>query len=402
MKGAGPARHDGGVHVRFVVFGLIVFGTATAQAEPRAVTLDEARAAVEKAPAQYAARMRTAASSAAVRGAGGWPATDVAIGTSRAARVVGTLAIPLPLTGAARGARGVARADADVARAEERVSAVDLRLEVTVAWLELYLAGQRAQLAAENVKRFTDVEHATEARRTAGDASTAEVTYASAQTARSRVDAETAEGAVVVAGTELAALLGWDETRALVAAGPLPVGDPHAPPSIADLDLVAYKTDAARAAVQDVVASSRPAFRIEMEVDALAPDDTPSDVKVLLGVEIPLFGRRGGRIDAARARVAAATAEADAERARLRANQSAALARWSVAQRRATAFIEELVPAQTRSTDLVRAAYTAGESDLSTMLQAERDLLAVQSERVEAEVDAARAWATLERLGGAP
>jgi outer membrane protein TolC len=139
-----------------------------------------------------------------------------------------------------------------------------------------------------------------------------------------------------------------------------------------------------------------------MEVDALPVDNGASDVKVLLGVELPLFGRRGARIAAARARVAAATAEADATRARIGAARTAAHTRWTVAQRRAAAFVDELVPAQTRSTDLVRAAYVAGELDLASVLQAERDLLTVESDRVEAEVDAARAWAALERVGGAP
>jgi outer membrane protein TolC len=91
---------------------------------------------------------------------------------------------------------------------------------------------------------------------------------------------------------------------------------------------------------------------------------------------------------------------ADAIHAQLSAELVAAQRRWDAARRRASSFGTKLVPAQERSTELVRKAYAAGEVDLSAVIQSERDLLDVRAEALAADLAAAEAWATLERAAG--
>ncbi|MCB9563759.1 MAG: efflux RND transporter periplasmic adaptor subunit [Kofleriaceae bacterium] len=157
-------------------------------AAPRAVTLDDVRAAAADAPARIAAHRRTLAAGADADAAGGWPATSVQVGTARSTnRLIAIAGVPLPVLGRGRAARGVARAEADVARAEETVGAVDLRLAVTLAWLALYRAEQAATLAADGAERMRALVDVAAARRDAGDASEADVVNATAQAARARL-----------------------------------------------------------------------------------------------------------------------------------------------------------------------------------------------------------------------
>lgn len=375
-------------------------------AAPRAVTLDDVRAAAADAPARIAAHRRTLAAGADADAAGGWPATSVQVGTARSTnRLIAIAGVPLPVLGRGRAARGVARAEADVARAEETVGAVDLRLAVTLAWLALYRAEQAATLAADGAERMRALVDVAAARRDAGDASEADVVNATAQAARARLAADDATRAVAIAGADLAGLLGWDADEALATAGGLPGGDVDAADAgeVPELRAQRRRVAAAAAAVDQARVEGRPELRLEVEVDAFEATGAPTDVLVSLAVDLPLFGRGARRVAAARARVAAEEATATALARQVSAEVTAARRRWDAATRRVRGLTDELVPAQERAAALTREAYREGEADLVTVIQTERDLLEVRGEQVDAEVDAAEAWADLERVaGGAP
>ncbi len=378
-----------------------------ALASPREVSLDDVRAAVDQAPAHVAAQRRTVAAFAEAEAAGPWPATTVSIGTAReSSRLVAVASIPLPLFGVARAIRRAARADAEVTRAEEPTTDVDLRGRATVAWLALYGAGQVAQVTQEGAERLDGLVEVTRARRDAGDASEADVVNAETQAARAHVEAEDAALSVGLAGTELAAVVGWAPAEELVATGPLPSEAPTDEGLASDL---AYHPElrvqeariaAAASAVSAARAASRPTLRVNLEVDTFDPNSGATNLLVDLTVDLPLWGRGRAREHAARARVSAEEAEANALRSQLAAELVAAQRRWAAGRRRAASFGTKLVPAQERSTELVRKAYAAGEVDLAAVIQSERDLLDVRAEALAAELAAAEAWATLERAAG--
>jgi len=387
-----------------VAAAVLVVWPVAATAAPRKVTLADVRAALTGAPERIAARQRAVAAEAEAAAAAGWPATSLTVQTAmHSARLVSIASLPLPILGVEQAARRSARARAAIARAEEGAAAAELRLRATTAWLALYRAGQLAAIAAATAERMASLERVASARRDAGDSSQADVVVASTQAARARVDAEDAARAQAAAAAELAAAIGWDPDAELVAAGPLPAGTAGAAASLdqhPELRAQRRRVDAAVAAVTEARAAARPGLRLEVEVDALDPGRAPTDVLVGLTVDLPLLGRRGAAVDAARVQVAAEEAQAAAVRARLAGGLVAAERRWAAASQRAASFRAELVPAQERSTELVRAAYQGGQSDLAAVIQAERDLLAVRGDAVEAELAAAQAWAEREHASG--
>src|SRR5678815_5223449 len=73
---------------------------ATSHAEPRAVTLQEALAAVPRAPGAAVSAHEVAAADALVAAAGAWPNPSVHVATNRlTARLVAGASLPLPVFG---------------------------------------------------------------------------------------------------------------------------------------------------------------------------------------------------------------------------------------------------------------------------------------------------------------
>lgn len=392
---------------------LVVLWFATpawATAAPRAVSLADVRTAVAKAPERIAAHHRTVTAAAEVEAAGAWPTTSLSLATARESpRLVAVASVPVPITGARRAARATARALAEVARAEADTIDLDLRLRATIAWLDLYGAGQTARIKMEASERLDALVVVTRARRDAGDASDAEVVNAEAQAARAHVEADDAARSEGIASAELAGLLGWDPSEALMTAGGLPTPD-SAPdtPSLRISRHPVLRVQEARvaeadAAIAEARAAGRPDVHVNFEVDTLDPRGAPTDVRVGLAVDLPFGGRGRARVHAAGARLRAEQAEADAVRSQLTAELVAAQRRWAAARQRATSFTTAIVPAQERSSDLVRKAYAAGEVELASVIQSERDLLDVRAESLAADIAAAEAWTALERaVGGNP
>lgn len=390
-----------------LVIVLLLARLPSATATPRAVSLDDVRTAVAQAPERIAAHRRTSTAAAEVEAAGPWPATSVSLGTARESpRLVAVASVPVPVSGAHRAARRTARALADVARAEADTVELDLRARATVAWLALYGAGQTARIKVQAAARFDALVQVTRARRDAGDASEADVVNAEAQAARARVDADDAALTQGIASAELAGMLGWDPSEALTAAGDLPKMEPG--PSRAGMGVSSHpalRAQEARIAEADAAiaasrAAGRPDLHLNFEVDTLVPGGGPTDVLVGVSVDLPLWGRGRARVNAARERLRAEQAEAEAVRSQLAAELVAAQRRWAAARQRATSFTTAIVPAQERSSDLVGKAYAAGEVELASVIQSERDLLDVRAEAVAADVAAAEAWAALERAAG--
>jgi outer membrane protein TolC len=377
----------------------------------REVTLAEALAAIAASPARRSASARTAASTAEVDAAGGWPRPSVGVATTRAtARVIASATLPLPIFGTLAAEVGEARAGLGVARAEEGGTGLELRRRVASSWIELARLDERAALAREAAARAADLERVASERFAAGDAARAEVVAASAAAARARAHRDASRIAAEAASADLAGELGWDPTRRLQAAGGLP--PLVEPPPLATLrararahpevGAAAARADVEGARFTHARRARLPGLAVEGEADVDDGTLPGNDYRVGVILEVPLFDGSVAAARAAEARWRAARAEREAVLRSVDAAVVAAYGRYRAAAERARPLHEEVLPGQHEAADLARAAYREGQVQVSAVLEAERSLLDVEGEALDAQADAAVARADLEWAAGGP
>ena len=393
---------------------LVVLGPpapALAQrASVRAVTLDEALKAAERAPDHLAAAAHAHATSAAVRSAGGLPPTTVTLGTSRLqAKLIAGAQFPLPLFGRSQAARDIARAERKVARADTGRVDLGLRHDVSLGWYELAWDQDLAKLAGAQAERAAQLAGVAHRRFEAGDAPRQDAVQAEAASARAAAAASSQRVQVDAASAGLAALIGWDPGLPVRAPGGLPTQFPRAP-SLDSLSArlgshpVMSTIDAQVAAAQArELATSReqwPLLSVGVETEALDPTLPGPDVRVTLNADVPLLGRRGAERDTA----AAERAAVEADRASLSNRAHGALVvayrRYQAAQEQARGLGRDVVPVAQDAARLAEVAYQQGQSGIVSVLDAQRSLGDVQREWVDARMAAAAALADLEYAAG--
>jgi outer membrane protein TolC len=379
------------------------------------VTLDQALAAADRAPAAQVGGHDIAAAEASVSAASAWPNPSLHVGTSRlTARLVASAALPLPVFGTVGAARHVAEAEAGVVRAEADLALRDLRHRVAVAWVEL--ARARADIDAQQVaaRQAAELVAIAEGRRAAGSGADVDVMVAIAARARADVAVQAAQRGEEAASAELAGLLGWDPGRRLRAEGPLVTGPGG------DLDVLhgrlrahpehlaaERRITAADATIDQLQVERWPGLALEGEIDyddiSITEGRTVwdrTDARIGVALDLPVFARIGDRARAARATAQAQRARLAALDADLGGRLAAAHARWHAATERLTALERDVLPAHDRAAALSMQAYREGARDLSSALVAERDLTAVRAEINDARVAAALAFAELAQAAG--
>jgi outer membrane protein TolC len=126
-------------------------------------------------------------------------------------------------------------------------------------------------------------------------------------------------------------------------------------------------------------------------------------VALSLSMKVPLWGGAyAAGENEARARGAAARARALDARNGLMAQVREHTARIRDAVRRVQVYDTTLIPQAQTAFESVVASYAAGRSSVSDLLLAERDLLALRSERYAAQADYATDLARLESVVGRP
>jgi cobalt-zinc-cadmium efflux system outer membrane protein len=379
------------------------------------VTLDQALAAADRAPAAQVGGYEVAASEASMAAASAWPNPSLHVGTSRlTARLVASAALPLPVFGTVGAAQRVAAAEARVVRAEAGLALRDLRHRVAVAWIEL--ARSRTEVDAQQIaaRQAAELVAIAEGRRAAGSGADVDVMVAAAARARAAVAARAAERGEEAASAELAGLLGWDPGRRLRAEGPLRTGPGGALDGLrgrlrAHPEHLAAerRISAADATIDQLQVERWPGLALEGEVDyddiSITEGRTAwdrTDARIGIALDLPVFARLGDRARAARATAQAQRARLAALDADLGGRLSAAHARWQAATERLAALERDVLPVHDRAAALSMQAYREGARDLSSALVAERDLTAVRAEINDARAAAARAFADLAQAAG--
>lgn len=118
-------------------------------------------------------------------------------------------------------------------------------------------------------------------------------------------------------------------------------------------------------------------------------------------MQVPLWGRAyAAGVKQARAEGAMMAAQAAASRDRGYAELEAALAEVDDSARRIKLYAGTLVPQAETALGALQGSYQAGRASLADVLMVERDLLELESARLEARAEHAVAWAELERVVG--
>lgn len=393
----------------------LAMGSAFAQspAEPPGSLLT-LKALFERAwklqPEAQSADLRRESAQAARNGASSWTAEPAALqlttktdrpGSNQGSREI-ELGVALPLWLPGERARKAALGDAEIKAMESRRLAAQLQLAATVreAWWTLQRTQTELGLAQDRLQSALQLAADVARRVRAGDMSRADQTQANGAAAQAEAAVAEATGARDAAQ---AALTVWGGPVAQADDGEPealpPVGPPADHPTIADWQ---NQADVARRTANLAAVQTR--ANSELTVAATRGREQSGErylQSFTVGVRVPL-----GSGDRARAKEAAARADAlDAEtrarneQNRLAADVAAAAARVRAAQAQHRAMTRHAALARdTRG--FIDKAFLLGEADWPTRLRVELEAVQAERQLARARIDAAAAISTLRQAMG--
>ena len=363
-------------------------------------------------PALAAAGLDAEAAGERAEQAGAWPNPEAFFkleGAPRdgdtwrgANRIVG-LSQTVPWTGRTGAERRVAAAAAERQVQSRELTARQVDSAVRTAFAEALHAREALVLAADGVAVARRLHDLVAERVDAGDAAMVDLRRARMELGAARADLVAARAADSNTLVRLATAAGVDPNEVSAVRGALVVDSsvPQLAELLDDLDS-APRLRIAGAAADERVAVVTRASRLRVPDIALeaglrsAPDGNSFDAG--LSFAVPLFDRGGARVRAARATAAAAEWRALGVRRELVAAVHEAHAALAVAVESAVLYDEVVVPEATAALLAAEAAYTAGDADLTGILQITRDWLAARMVRLDLLLAAARARASLSAL----
>lgn len=403
------------------VAALLVPGVAWAQADQRVTLAEALREARRAAPDLVVARARESVAHAEVGIAGVYPNPSAAIGTStQAAKLSGTVSIPLVILGQRGASMDAARADEATVALDTQVSWNDIRQAAVRAYAALWLAEGVASARRDSASIEATLELAVVQRVQIGSAPELDALRVHAEKLRADADVLEATAAVTAAGSDLGRWMGVTDGGALRASNDLDVPDATTP-----LNTLLARVDgnaSVRREQSDVHASEariarehalvRPNLSLDLGVDAYDPTllppgsasnaTPPLNYRGQLTFDLPIFNQRGSYVDRERA-------QGDVARARVRSAQVLASAELTAAYRtfeaataRQRTLAESVVPAAQSAAKATEEAYALGRAQLVAVLDAERALVDARVSALEAQAARANAWADVEHAVGTP
>jgi cobalt-zinc-cadmium efflux system outer membrane protein len=286
---------------------------------------------------------------------------------------------------------GVLRAQSLVQDAERQVVADTLR-----TYSDLLVSQERVNLAREILGVVRQVQDAAQ-KLFEGDA------VPQLDVFRAEVEVRKAENRLVVeertlgvAQRELALLIGRVVEEPLRALAPSPVlaqpkGDIDALRNEAfarrpDLNAALAAVKAGQAEV-DLVNAERflPELRVGLKYEAARDFDAVGQSGLLtLSIPLPLFNRRDGDLDRARAEVARQEAQVELARRRIEKEVSTAVQQVAASREIADRYVESILPQQERNFRLLREAYAIGEIRITDVFVGQREFIGDREAYLEA------------------
>lgn len=303
-----------------------------------------------------------------------------------------------------------------LAQAQQRLAAWDYearRLEVAALTAQRHVAviaaQQRVDLAERTLKLTEQTHEIATQRAQAGVAPTSERDKTLVRVAIERVTLDTARHKLAAARQALASTWGQSTASFRQAVGDLDVSLPV--PSVESL--LAAAADHPRAARwADEVEERRRAVELAKaqavpDVTAGAgvrsfPDADDAAALVEFSIPLPLSDRNQGGVLEARYAMAKATAQQRAAEAMLHQELSAAHAEMAAAVFALRTLRDEAMPAARSAHQAARDAFATGKTDYLNVLDAERTLVEVEAQLIDARENQHAAAAKLEGLTGRP
>ncbi len=374
------------------------------------ISFADAMRSAANAPALNAQRYDIVAADALVGAAGAWAGPSLRIESNRlTAHLVAGASLPLPVFGTLGASRRVAAANADVVRSEAVVDTRDVLHQIAAAWIALARADGEHAAAVVAAEQADQLEKVARERLASGAGAEVDLGATSAAHARATLAESSARRRQEAASATLAGLLGRDPLVRLAAEGDIPSG---APVSIAALQarlrshpkrtVIAGRIAAASAGAAEARTARLPSLALEGQVSMFDPTQPGTDVLVGLSIDVPLFAHAADRVHAANATVEAERARLAATEVELGGQLVAAYRRWQEASETLAALEKTILPAQEKASSLAMQAFREGARDVSSALQADRDLAAVRAELVAARADTGLAWIDLRAASGDP
>ncbi len=299
----------------------------------------------------------------------------------------------------------VARRDRDIVAGNLDLQRIDVLTATTIAYIETLAGQQRLILAAQPLDLSRETLAAAEARVEAGVASPAEPARARAAIASAKLEYARAESALTRARATLAAQ--WGQRTEDV---PVLYGVIHVPEALpAENTFPAGIGAHPRLKLQQAIIASRRSS-LELEQAEASSDITVgagvrylrngSDAGLVAGFSIPLSfrNRNQGNIRAARETLTGAEQSVAAVKNRLHAEFNAAWQDLTAAHTAVQTLRRDALPATKEAHAFVQRAYSEGQLPLIDVLDAQRALISLQSELLEAETAYVLSLALLESL----
>lgn len=386
------------------------------QATPMAgapLTLDQAIAkAMAANPSLRAAALEVAAASGLRRQSALFPNPEISFvreGTERGMRTQTVQLSQVLELGGKRAARiRLADSEQQLAAGSLDAAKLDLRGDVTIAFFDALAAQERVRLAQASLDVANEAAGAATKRVAAGRVSPVEQDRAGVAQASSRIEVAQAQATAQVALYKLAAY--WGETSPPSHALFMPELDLTPPPPLAELERRLTQTPRLQRARLQV---EREQAQVGLDRAERIPDVTlivgskkddqigGSQAVVGLSVPLPLFNRNQGKLQASLARADKAQAEFDAERLRLHQELTDVHQRAQLTSTQVRSMREEILPAAQRVFESTVTGFEAGKFGFLDVLDAQRTLLQIRTQYIQALYERYRAVADLGRFAAA-
>ena len=320
-----------------------------------------------------------------------------------------SLAQTFPLGGDIERRREVAHYQSRLAGWEYESARLEVLTDVTQRYIAVLAAQRRIEVAREAMQLAQQVQATTEKRVDAGDAPPIESARASVPVATAQVALKRAERELNTARKQLALIWGASEPTFAGLAGSL---DHLTPPPAAD-QLVALINQSPAVARWATEISARRAEAKLAQAEAVPDltgsigvrDDRAEDAQALLvGISLPLpiFDRRQGDILAAQIGAASARQRQREAELRLESMLSEAYTRLVNAHDEATAIRDIALPPATEAFNVTRSAFETGDLTFLDVLDAERTLVELRRQYLDALAAYHETAAEIEGLIGRP
>jgi len=302
----------------------------------------------------------------------------------------------------------VAAAEAGALAAEEAIRAARAQIGFAGrgAFYEVLRREEAAALAAQAARLLEEIRSRVEARVRAGEAPRLELARAEAESLAAQAAQSTAALRLEEARATLRRIAGNALPAGFELVGLLPMPGTDDPLAVLQTAMIASHP-ALRAAQAE---RERALKRLEEERALRYPAPTlrvfqaadPEMRQLMLGVSLPLplWNRREGPIERARAGVELAQAGTEVQRAQLLRELDSAYARAGVARRQIETYEAGLLRSAQAALDAAQAAYRAGERSFIEVLDAQRTLRTVRADYMNARYDLQAARLELARLAG--